>query len=218
MTARSLSASRPTSFAGIVVLSESVTASWVASCTTWSLVTMRPSVSIKKPEPMPCGCACCCCCWPKPNVGSTARLVMFTTDALFCWYTPTAAFCAPLGSGCPVCACAIVTCGAAEGEEAASGDEAVSGEEAVSGGETIADGREVEVAAGWALWTAQAANRRAVVAELVTDTTAVRRNDRTSHSPTLRGTRLRPCPTAPRGHRPGRRHLAAFHRHQHLRH
>jgi hypothetical protein len=85
----------------------------------------------------------------------TAMLVMLTTDAPFCWYTATAGLSAT-AAGCAACAITI--------------DGLVDADRAVTAG-VVAD--------GWAVCTAHAANKSAVVAELTPATTAVLRSERT---------------------------------------
>ena len=53
MTATSLCGSRPTSLAGTLLLSASVTSRLSAFSTTWLLVKIRPLSSTTNPEPVP---------------------------------------------------------------------------------------------------------------------------------------------------------------------
>src|SRR5689334_13456328 len=118
---------------------------------------MRPSVSITKPDPTPCGRITCP--WP---VRITARLVMFTTDAPFCWYTCTAGFDSP-GA---VCASARGT--AIDGTTTPTGDEAgLVGARDPAGCCVLGDAAGVEATSRLPPVSAvQAANSTAVVAEL----------------------------------------------------
>jgi hypothetical protein len=96
---------------------------------------------------------------------------MLTTEPPFCWYTLTAGFCAPGAAGWADWALAAEA--AVSPAPAAEGDALV----LTALGEAAA-GAVVEVdaggtAVGWLVWTEHATNRRAVVAALVTATSAV---------------------------------------------